>query len=225
MRGRHWDPHRSVLELLGAQFIVSDHPAAGAVPLGKFAEDVGLYRCPSARPRAWIVHQVRAWPELVSRRPSAIRMRTHSIRWHDSEPIDCADTAVVESNAALLPLIEPPQDASAERCRIEVAEPSGVELDVRLASRGLVVLSDVYYPGWRAEVTTNGQTHELPIYRTNRVMRGVYLEPGAHRLVFTYRPASVAWGAAISGCTALLLLLAASFRHWRSRRARVRLPA
>ncbi len=224
VRGRHWYSHRSVLDLLGARFVVSDRPADGAVPLGKFAEDVGLYRRASARPRAWIVHQMQAWPELVSRKPSAIRMRTHSIRWHDSEPIDWADTAVVESNAAP-PLMEPPQDASAERCRIEIAEPTCVEIDVQMASRGLVVLSDLYYPGWKAEVVERGILRELPIFRTNRVMRGVSLDAGEHRLVFTYRPASVAWGAAISAGAALALLVAALIRYSRSRRARMRLPA
>ena len=65
----------------------------------------------------------------------------------------------------------------------------------------------------------------LPIYRSNRVMRGVYLEAGEHRLIFRYRPASVIWGAAISAASLLLIGIAAVVRFRRARKAPIRLPA
>jgi hypothetical protein len=53
-----------------------------------------------------------------------------------------------------------------------------------------LVLSDTYYPGWRA--TVNGV--ETQIYRANVSVRAVHLEPGVADVVFSYAPASLRWG-------------------------------
>jgi uncharacterized membrane protein YfhO len=82
-------------------------------------------------------------------------------------------------------------------CRIVVDEPQRVEVEVELERRGLLLLNDLYYPGWEC---SHGE-----ILRTNRTMRGVLLSPGRHRVVFTYRPRSFYWGASISGLAWLVL--------------------
>ena len=46
--------------------------------------------------------------------------------------------------------------------------PQQAVLEVTLDSPGLVVLADIYYPGW--ELTIDGKP--APIYRVNGVMRG-----------------------------------------------------
>jgi hypothetical protein len=104
-----------------------------------------------------------------------------------------------------------------EHCRILHASPLEVELDVRLASAGLVVLGDLFYPGWELTVETAGERRRLPIVRANRVMRGAFLPAGEHRLVFAYRPRSVYRGAAISGATALVLAAGLALVVWRRR--------
>jgi uncharacterized membrane protein YfhO len=75
-----------------------------------------------------------------------------------------------------------------------------------LRSPGLVVVAEMYYPGW--EVTVDGRPAE--ILRTNRAMRGVALPAGTHRLVFRYNPASFRFGIALSlvGFAALAGLVA-----------------
>ena len=81
------------------------------------------------------------------------------------------------------------------------------------------MLSDLYYPGWQAEVATEGnQPHALPIFRTNRLMRGVLLPPGKQRVTFSYQPASVIAGACVSGAAwAALLGIAALLRYRKQR--------
>ena len=54
----------------------------------------------------------------------------------------------------------------------------------------MVVLADVYYPGW--ELTIDGQSAE--ILRVNRMMRGAAVAAGSHLLVYTYRPRSFRLG-------------------------------
>ena len=215
----------ATLDLLGVRDPMAGRPQADGMPIADLAEDATLYGRTSALPRAWIVHDIAQLSELQSRKPSAIRMRTHAIRYRDDTPVAWRDTAVVESNAKLSEVTQPPQVALAEHCRLASADPSCVELDVRLAAPGLVVLSDLYYPGWRAEVETDGQTRDVPIVRTNRVMRGVFLDAGEHHVVFRYRLASVIWGAAISAVAIITLLVAAVVRFRRARRSTARLPA
>jgi hypothetical protein len=88
------------------------------------------------------------------------------------------------------------------------------------AGAGLLVLSDLHYPGWKAEV--DGE--EVDIERVNYLMRGVPLEDGEHRVEFRYEPASwrIGWILSLAGLIVLVLLLV-SGGQWR--RLADRLPA
>ena len=81
------------------------------------------------------------------------------------------------------------------------SQPDRVELEATLQRPGIVVLADVYYPGWT--LTIDGQA--APVYRANRMMRGAAVSAGRHTLVYTYRPASFRVGLVVSclGLTAL----------------------
>jgi uncharacterized membrane protein YfhO len=63
-----------------------------------------------------------------------------------------------------------------------------------LACAGMIVLSDTYYPGWRARV----DHQPAQIYEVNGAMRGVVVPKGVHTLTMRYRPVSVYLGAALS---------------------------
>lgn len=66
---------------------------------------------------------------------------------------------------------------------------------------GVLVLTDAYYPGWRATVDGADAT----IYPANYAFRGVLLPPGQHVVEFTYQPMSFAAGLAVTGISLLLL--------------------
>lgn len=59
---------------------------------------------------------------------------------------------------------------------------------------GLLVLSDVHYPGWRAFVNNE----ETSILRVNGLVRGVLVRKGVSQVLFLYSPASFKAGAAAS---------------------------
>ena len=107
------------------------------------------------------------------------------------------------------------RDLAAASCEIVVDEPHRVEVVTDVERPGLLVLSDLHYPGWTAEVTSqsDGPPTQAPILRTNRVMRGIYLEPGKQRIVFAYRPKTVYVGAIISALGWIVLAGAAAVRH------------
>jgi hypothetical protein len=77
-----------------------------------------------------------------------------------------------------------------------VEHDAGDEVRIRATARqaGLLVLTDLHYPGWVA--TVDGAPTE--ILRVNHVMRGVPLSPGEHEIIFHYAPRSVQLGATVS---------------------------
>ena len=95
-----------------------------------------------------------------------------------------------------------PGTASAT-ARIERDDPEHVVLRAANARPGVLVLTDVAYPGWQA--TVDGR--ETPIARVDFLLRGIALPPGRHRVELRYRPLSwrVGW---ITSLVALLVLLA-----------------
>jgi hypothetical protein len=81
--------------------------------------------------------------------------------------------------------------------------PNKVFIDVESDSDGMLVLTDVYYPGWRVEV--NGQPAD--IYRVNGLVRGVALKAGSSSVIFSYRPATFKTGMIIFLVTAAVCVV------------------
>jgi hypothetical protein len=109
--------------------------------------------------------------------------------------------------------------AALEPAAIVAYAPERVEIDVHAAQPGLLVLTDTYYPGWRAYV----DGAEVEVLRANGLFRAVALAAGDHRVRFEYRPQSLRIGAAISAACAVLIVaipLAARAFSARSRTGR-----
>jgi hypothetical protein len=91
-------------------------------------------------------------------------------------------------------------------------DPEHLEIRVDAPQRGFLVLTDRYYPGWRA--TVNGT--EVPIHLANHMFRLVEVPAGSARVEFLYRPASLKVGALISLATSAALVFAAVYARRRS---------
>ncbi len=88
-------------------------------------------------------------------------------------------------------------------------EPNGLELDVETTRPALLVLSESWFPAWRALV--DGEPTAL--LRANYVQRAVPLEPGRHRVELTYATGSLVRALLLSlTCTAVLLTLVVAAR-------------
>lgn len=75
-------------------------------------------------------------------------------------------------------------------------------LSVTSATPGMLVLSEIYYPGWRAEV--DGK--ETPIIRANVSLRALPVSAGTHTITMAFEPKSFRIGAWITIVTLLLSL-------------------
>jgi len=88
-----------------------------------------------------------------------------------------------------------------------------VELAVRTPVSGTLVLSDVYYPGWRAEV--DGVPAE--VLRADYVFRAVLLPPGEHTVRMEFSPWTWRVGLTVSIVTWVGLGVWAGVALWRKR--------
>ncbi|HEU5314823.1 MAG TPA: YfhO family protein, partial [Chloroflexota bacterium] len=80
-----------------------------------------------------------------------------------------------------------------------------VEIDVDATADAWLLLADTSDPAWRA--TVDGR--DAPVFLADAMFRAVAVPAGSHRVVFTYRPAPLERGAALSLATGLLLLAGA----------------
>ncbi len=91
--------------------------------------------------------------------------------------------------------------------RIAADEPERVEADVTSDAAGILILTDLWYPGWSAE--TDGRPATL--YRADGYLRAVAIPAGSHRVVFRYRSISFYAGAIVS-LLAVATMLALLYR-------------
>jgi hypothetical protein len=103
----------------------------------------------------------------------------------------------------------------------DVARPASdrVVLDCNGPVGGIAIVLDAWAPGW--SVTVDGAP--APALVADALVRAVRVEPGRHRVVWTYRTPGLGLGAALSAVAAaglLVLWLALSVRPWLAARRR-----
>ncbi len=89
-------------------------------------------------------------------------------------------------------------------------EAERVAIRTNAAESRLLVLTDTFFPGWKAYV----DGAETRILRANYLFRALVVPPGPHEVVFEYRPASFRAGLGISGIS-LATFIAAILWAWR----------
>ncbi len=88
--------------------------------------------------------------------------------------------------------------------RLEKYEPNQLEYSVSSKNGGVVVFSEIYYPGWNA--TVDGV--EVPVGRANYILRAISVKPGSHKVVLDFHPKSVSVTETIAYiATAILMLM------------------
>jgi len=80
--------------------------------------------------------------------------------------------------------------------------PNYIRFAVNTSETGVLILSDIDYPGWKAYI--DNQT--TPIYRTNGVFRGVVVTAGTHIITMRFLPQSLKWGRLCFSLAATIIL-------------------
>jgi hypothetical protein len=163
---------------------------------GRSNMPVRLLAVPSTVPRAHAVTRAEVQPEidraLMRLQDPAFDPLTSVIL---EEPSPLPHGARGESHAA----------SSAPAASIVRDAPNRVALRVSLPSPGFAVLSDTWYPGWKARV----DGRETPVIRANGMFRAAAVPAGDHDVTFSFEPTSVRSGAFVSAVSFLLAMLLA----------------
>jgi hypothetical protein len=206
------------LDLLNARWVVVVHPpsASADTEIAEALADRSRWRLERAtdgytvlenlmaRPRAWLVSRT------APLAPVNVLRAVREGRLPDTgEPFDPARMALVEEGEART------YGDGAARGEVTIASyaPAAIEMIVRSPASAFLVLSEVDYPGWRAYI----DDAEVPIVRTNYVLRGVEVGGGEHRVRMEFTPNSLWVGLVVSACTAAALLIAGVV-DWRRNR-------
>ncbi len=184
---KHW-------QIMNVKFHLSPGmELAGTEP--EFASDgISLRRVVDSLPRVWAVRDYR-----LAGSPAEARRLIAEPSFHPGNYV------VLEERPAGLDLVQP-----GPRPHTELVSSGPLRTVVKTSSNapGLLVVSENYYPGWRAWM--DGKS--APIYRADYVAMALFLPPGEHLFTLLYLPISLLAGLAISAIS-LAVIVALMVRH------------
>jgi hypothetical protein len=199
--------HSPLLDLLNVRYIVvprvtqQDQTALRELkdthPRVYSDDRVEVLENQDALPRAWIVHSARRTPP--------------------KEALELLSTGAVDPRRTALLERRPPElaesdDLSADRTSVAAYEADRIRLKTSTGAPGLLMISEMYYPAWKAYL----DGRPVPLYDGDYMLRAVPVPAGDHTVELRYESPALNAGIAISlvFCTALVALVVARVRSW-----------
>jgi hypothetical protein len=189
------------LDLLNVRYLLRESKAPGQAVYESDGWKV-VELLPSY-PRAWLVHNA-----VIQLSEQKILQQVCN---RDFDPLQ---TAMLDS--PLETQLDGNSAGQPGQVTVRAYETDRMEVETRSEGRALLVLSEMYYPGWIAEV--NGVPSK--IHKVDGALRGVVVPAGMSRVVLRYAPRSVASGATITLLTFIGTLLLVSVNWVKNRRNR-----
>ncbi len=176
MNEQLFQPGNPLLSALNVKYLLV--PKGTAPQIGSnfrqvYANDrVLVYENMLVYPRAYFVDRVRADGD-----PSVVLRAVRSTGF-DGRRLAWIETAT--------PPVLPPVSPNAAPASVSFTSytPNQITLATSTGEARFLVLSEMFFPGWRASI----DGVETPIYRANYLFRGVVVPSGQHTLEFVYRP-------------------------------------
>jgi hypothetical protein len=183
---------------------------------------IKFYKNRSPLPRAWLVRDFKVLDSktillrMTSKdfRPDREVLLEEKPKWGGEAIGGLRGPPLRKTNDGGEPLSACLQDRQGLPQKVEIIYEKNNRLQLLVKSKedNLLVLSDTYYPGWKAFVDGTPQK----IYQADYAFRAVPLNPGTHRLEFVYDPMSFKLGAGVT----LLGILGCIGMGWITRRRR-----
>ncbi|HVZ67429.1 MAG TPA: YfhO family protein [Patescibacteria group bacterium] len=188
-----------IINLLGIKYIIhkiSDGQAVWAFPYWTYPVDTfrEVYKDDKylvlendkAQPRAFFVDKAKV-----------VKNNREILRQLFRKELDLRKNAVLEENPGIS------EGNSSGSAIVKVYTPNKVEVATNNNKASVLVLSDPYYPGWRA--TINGKPAK--IYRADYALRAVVVPKGKNTVTFSYNPKSFLYGLVLAGIGVIMLIL------------------
>lgn len=205
---------RWFFDLLNVKYMLSRNSNIERLSGGRYElaydGEIRIYRNTTVLPRAFLVHRAVIAPDA-----------DRAVAFMKDPGFDPSRLAVVEGAlpAAQRESLRAAPHARTGRVSIDEHGDGRVRLTVRTPQPALLVLSDTYYPGWRARI----DGAPVRVHPTDVALRSVYVGAGTHTVTFTYSPTSFKAGAVTS---ASVLATLVAYALWDARRRRrTALPA
>jgi hypothetical protein len=158
---------------------------------------VDLYENLHAQPRAWFVERIEWVEEAEALKAIRDGVDRQGSRFHPDA------TALIRAEGQQQPRPNTGRSPGA-LVRFQSPSPNRVSIETTNELPGLLVISEIDYPGWEARI--DGVRSD--IYRVDYTLRGVWVPAGRHTVEMIYAPRSFRLGA-ISSAIALLLIVGA----------------
>ncbi|MCZ6777240.1 MAG: hypothetical protein O7D34_12425 [Ignavibacteria bacterium] len=133
-----------------------------------------------------------------------------------SSGFDHSTTAVLEKEPGFT--LEPPSTKPEWSANIIKYENNNIVLNARTTHDGLLVLSEIFYPGWKAYLDGT----ETEIYRTDYNLRSLFVPKGTHTIEVRFEPLSYTRGVLITLGALALCASGTLVSITRSRRAQLK---
>ena len=154
-------------------------------------------------PRAWLVAEA----EAVDSEEALRRIRGES-----ATEFDPRRSVLLEVRPEELPQLPGGVIAANSSARITRYEPNRLLIETNAPTASVLVLSEIFYPGWLA--TVDGQPAQINV--ADYLLRGITLPAGQHSVEMHYAAPGVRSGAIISALT-FCLIVGLTIYAWRRR--------
>ncbi len=187
-------PEERWWRMLNVQHVITRRDLThGALKLVRQDSDLRLYQVFQGATLAWIVHDY----ALAADDEAALRATA-------SPDLDPFRRVILEQP----PDVPPAPPTGPETVELVAFEHQRVVLDVTLTAPGIVVLSEIAYPGWNVRANDRGSTslRSLRSLRAYGLLRAVALPAGRWRVEWRFEPVVAYAGLALSLTTLLLVI-------------------
>lgn len=164
--------HLKHYSFLGVRYIILPKSSHLDLPTVYEDGDVVIYENTQALPRAFLVNNIVYATCFKAAQEKAA-----------ADGFDMRRASVIEEQAPD-GFGSSKEAISKNDVRITSYKANSVDIDVDTPEDAMLVLTDTYYPGWRAYI----DGAEANVYRVNGLVRGVFVTKGAHKIEFKYRP-------------------------------------
>jgi len=183
MNGSDVEPRLpGVLNMLNVRYLLFRFRPPTISRFAFIGDDYWVWENPRFLPRAFVPRSV------VSAPP-----RTELLARMSADDFDAAAVTFAEGGITY--------DACVGAAQVVREHPQEVVIEATMETPGLVVLADLWYPGWIAEIDGRPTT----IHRVNHGLRGVKVAQGTSTIVMRYSPMSFHYGRVCSLIGVILL--------------------
>jgi len=181
-----------ILDLIGVKYLIATDPLPNGCSFNEIysKNNLRVFQNSEAFPRAFLVKK---WEFVELQDYKAVLSRIAS------SEINLKDTVILEGAPIDVKVSKTPTPLT----QVRYITPEEVEVTFNgPAPGGFLVLTDAYYPGWKAEVDGN----EVNVFPADCAFRAVAVPEGAEKVIFRFDPPELKTGTIISLVSGILLI-------------------